>query len=257
MQNVSVLNAGKALTDPLFVLLTISIVALVIAIRRERRERGRASRPLWVALVALLVMAAFSTIVVAVMLERSLLIKRDATNLAPDVIVIASGGSVLGVTSELDVLSPSSESRVIAAHRWWREHPGARVVISGSDQRTVGPSIRTIELMRAKAIALGIPASAITLETRSLNTREHALRVSELAGIQPAMRIGVVTSAWHMRRAMHVFRRRFKTVIPYPSDQPPLPRFGPEDLVPSSGALRYSTLMLHEWIGLAWYALRR
>ena len=67
---------------------------------------------------------------------------------------------------------------------------------------------------------------------------------------------GVVTSDWHMRRAVTAFRRHFKTVIPYPSlSDYSLPVI-PGSFLPSSSSLDASTEELHEWIGIAWYALR-
>jgi uncharacterized SAM-binding protein YcdF (DUF218 family) len=110
--------------------------------------------------------------------------------------------------------------------------------------------------MRETALQHGVPATAITIEAQSFNTREHAQRIAALPGITRTTRIGLVTSAWHMRRAQGAFARHFTTVIPF------LPPRRPRTLVindflPSSAALRATTTMLHEWVGIAWYALGR
>ena len=130
------------------------------------------------------------------------------------------------------------------------------MIMCGADTVPGGTSTRSIEIMRTRAITLGIPASIIALETRSTNTREHPIGVRELPGITRATRIGLVTSSWHMRRTRREFEKHFDRVIPRADDPPAILPLLVNDFIPSTTALRDSTRMLHEWIGLAWYALR-
>ncbi|HEX7152807.1 MAG TPA: YdcF family protein [Thermoanaerobaculia bacterium] len=238
------LSPGKALTDPLLVALAIAILCIAVALRRSRERRL-----LGIALLALATLFVFSTPMVAMWLERSLLV--EPPDGAPEVIVIAGGG-MAGTW-----LSDSSTSRVMTGAAWWKEHPRARLVIAGVDMRPTGPSPRTALLMRELAMQRGVPAERLELELQSANTREHASRLAALPGITPQTRVGIVTSGWHMRRALLAFRRHYPNVVGRAAELPEHEPLVINDWLPSSHALRVSTRMLHEWIGLAWYALRR
>ncbi|HVR39431.1 MAG TPA: YdcF family protein [Thermoanaerobaculia bacterium] len=241
------LSAGKALTDPLLIVLVVAIACIAIARRRARNDRA-----LKIALIALIVLWLLSLHLVTFALARSLTIS-VVENGEPDVIVVAGGGSI----SELEVLTSSSASRVATAVAWWRQHPRAHVVMAGVDTTANGASAHTAELMREYAELHGVPASMITLETKSRNTREHAIQLLSLPGVSRATRVGIVTSSWHMRRARREFEKHFDHVIAHADDPPSLGTLVVNDFIPSSVALRDSTRMLQEWIGIAWYALHR
>lgn len=249
------LSPGKTLSDPLLIILALAMLFLVVAYRRARADR--VLRRLLGATMAMLLVLAFLSMNVA---ERVLAwsLGTTATNgaIAPEVIVVASGGSVPGPAPEFDVLSESSASRIVSGVNWWREHPSARLILTGADQTANGPSIRTLELMRDAAIRMGVPAEKIAIESRSFNTREHAREIARMPGITGTMRIGLVTSPWHMRRARAEFARHFANVVPHAAKMQH-DRLILNDVIPSSIALRTSTRLLHEWLGIAWYALRR
>lgn len=244
------LSPGKALTDPLLISLIVMIICVAFALRRARNDRAL-RRLLKTTLAMLIVLWLLSLHIMTFALVRSLTLGSVADG-DVDVIVVAGGGSI----RELEVLNAASSSRVIAAVAWWKMHPRARMIMAGLDTTARGPSERTAELMRDRAILLGVPANLIALETKSTNTREHAIRLRELPGITRATRIGLVTSSWHMRRTRREFEKHFDHVIPRADDPPELGALLVNDFIPSSIALRDSTRMLHEWIGLAWYALR-
>lgn len=258
MQNVGVdvvlLSPGKTLTDPLLVVLAFTIVLLLVALRRARGDRPL-RRLLGGALALLVILALLGTGLFTRFVTWTLLLEsRDER--APEVIVVASGGSIAGETPDLDVLTESSEARVLTAAAWWRRHPDARLVLTGADETPDGLSTRTLELMREVALRRGVPAERITIESASRNTREHALRLAQFPGFSRSTRVGLVTSAWHLRRARQELARQFDVVIPRAAEGRSR-KLILNDLLPSSVSLRASTRMLHEWLGLAWYALRR
>jgi uncharacterized SAM-binding protein YcdF (DUF218 family) len=239
-----VISPGKAFTEPLFVLLATALLSLGLALRRARPRR-----PIVITMIALALLWSLSTRVVANALAETLKVNEPAT-VAPQVIVIAAGGS------SSDGLNVMTESRVVAGVAWRRRYPRALLVMAGLDTLTSGSSPRTVLLMRDDAIRLGVPASSIALDLRSHDTREHAIELARRPGITPSTPVGVVTSDWHMRRAVAAFRRHFKTVIAYPAQSDYFEEPIPGSFLPSSSALRASTVMLQEWIGIAWYALR-
>ena len=102
----------------------------------------------------------------------------------------------------------------------------------------------------------GLAPERIRAETRSRNTREHVPRLKQLLGER--RRVLLVTTAWHMPRAMGVFRAHGYDPIAAPTDyrtDPGRP-FHPLDLLPSADSLGDSADAFHEYLGIAWYTLR-
>ncbi|MEO8036398.1 MAG: YdcF family protein, partial [Acidobacteriota bacterium] len=62
-------------------------------------------------------------------------------------------------------------------------------------------------------------------------------------------------SSWHMRRTLQEFRRHYVDVSPCVAGTETSETLTLDDLVPNSRELSRATLMLHEWLGIAWYAL--
>ena len=239
-----IISPGKAFTEPLFVMLAIALLSLALGLRNARPRR-----PVVVAMLAMALLWIVSTRAVSTAIAQSLIVNEPQT-VAPQIIVIAAGGN------STDGLNMTAETRVLAGVAWWRRYPRALLVIAGADTLPSGTSPRTVLMMRAEAIRLGVAPGSIALDVQSHDTREHAIELAKRPGVTPWTPIGVVTSDWHMRRAVGAFRRHFKTVIPYPSRGDYSEPLIPGSFLPSSSGLWESTLMLHEWIGIAWYALR-
>ncbi len=70
------------------------------------------------------------------------------------------------------------------------------------------PETSSVGRMRDELVLRGIPSSAIRMEYRGLNTHEQAVNVQHLLGPEALDRpILVVTSGYHMRRAVDCFRK--------------------------------------------------
>lgn len=233
---------GKALTEPLFALLLVAVVCLALA-RRGKRGAYR------LAIVTLILMWVCSMELTAALIARAIAVTPDAGQ--PQVIAILSSGSF----HDFDLLNASTTSRVVEGVRWWHQHPAARVVMTGADVTPTGTSTRTLELMRDLAVQLGVPPANISMDTWSTRTLEHPDGLLRL-GISKDTPLGIVTNDWHMRRARMVFRRRFKQVIAHPA-QGESGLFVINDVLPSGDGARDTSILLHECIGIAWYALKR
>jgi len=108
-------------------------------------------------------------------------------------------------------------------------------------------------LMAKAAEALGVPREAMAWEASSRNTYENALAVKEILGGEPFV---LVTSAFHMPRAVGVFRKAGFPVTPWPVDYKTAgnekPGFAEDNALDS---LRNVTVGIREWIGLAAYRI--
>jgi uncharacterized SAM-binding protein YcdF (DUF218 family) len=115
------------------------------------------------------------------------------------------------------------------------------------------------EVMRAMALSLGVAEDKIVIEPTSCNTMENAMNLAKILPKGEGRRIGVVTSATHMMRSVWVFERVFPrdTIVPMPVYFTYDPSRSFQGRIrPSVGNLEKTTVALHEWIGVLWYALR-
>lgn len=141
-------------------------------------------------------------------------------------------------------LNGSGLSRVIETFLLAAPPRGDRIVVSGGGNNA--------RVMRDLLVALGVPAQAIMLDEKSVNTYESARHLRLQLGTQP---LYLVTSAGHMPRAMGVFEKQGMRPIAIPTDY-----FAARDplgasLWPSAHHLTLSDLALHEYLGRLWYWL--
>ncbi len=104
--------------------------------------------------------------------------------------------------------------------------------------------------MRQFLLALGVPDDRIVMEGKSLNTIENMRETRALVGAAP---VALVTSAYHMPRALRLARRAGLNAGAFPTDWHVLPGTSPwwESLWPSVGALTASGVALREYLALA------
>lgn len=94
------------------------------------------------------------------------------------------------------------------------------------------------EVAAMRAMAAGVPESAIRIENRSTSTEENARFAAELADVR---HIVVVSDAWHTHRVARVFDRYFETV----------------DTVGVDSPLQYRAYGAHrEVLAIVYYAMR-
>jgi uncharacterized SAM-binding protein YcdF (DUF218 family) len=247
----------KALVNPYFLFLLLQLAGWVILRYRCWAVMSRAGKSIWFLCGAsLLGIAALSTPLVSRGLEHCLSGSfKDQGEGAPAYIFVLGGGYLPGTTLDQDVLVVDSSRRVLAAVAWWRKYPQAKLVFSGAEKGIRDrPRDRLARLMAETAMGQGVPESHVILESDSTNTREHPLEALRLPGITAETRIGLVTSGWHMRRALREFRRVFSIVE---IRSVPLSNIlaGAQVFVPDPDILGASTVYLQEVVGYLWYAL--
>ena len=105
-------------------------------------------------------------------------------------------------------------------------------------------------------VSLGVPPKDIFTEERARDTWENVVFSKKICDEKGYKKPLIVTSAYHMRRAMWSFKKAgLEGAVPYPtaykSSKPA--RFNWTDLLPNSyGPL---SLAVHEHLGLIFYAL--
>ncbi len=151
-------------------------------------------------------------------------------------IVVLSGGK------KADVLR---SSEVIRLYNMLDTKP--EVVVSGTE-RIDRKRVSGIELF---FINRGVDHDNLHIEDKSKNTRENAERVVEKIGEESFF---LVTSAYHMKRALGQFNKLGVDPIPAPTDF--RRRGGPYshiDLIPNIENIRKADLAIHEHLGILYY----
>lgn len=137
-----------------------------------------------------------------------------------------------------------------------RQHPKLQLVFSGGEGRLLATGVSEAELAKAFYAEQGVDMARVTLEGGSRTTRENARQVAALLGERCKQPWLLVTSAWHMPRAMPEFEAAGCKVTAYPVDF----RTGNATLWTEYSLARSLLLWqtaLHEWLGLVVYGRTR
>jgi uncharacterized SAM-binding protein YcdF (DUF218 family) len=143
--------------------------------------------------------------------------------------------------------------RMIAFAALARRYPEARLIFTGGSGRLTDQTNREADYAVQVMADLGIAPDRVMYERESRNTAENARFALKMAKPRPGERWLLVTSAFHMPRAVGAFRFAGWPVTPYPVDYC---TEGPGEAglgFDLPGDLALLTLALHEWIGLAAY----
>jgi uncharacterized SAM-binding protein YcdF (DUF218 family) len=167
-----------------------------------------------------------------------------------DAIVVLGGGITPAVPPYL--MEPDladAADRVWHAARLYHRGVAGRVIVSGGSMLGGGPATTEAEAMRRFLIDLGVPSDAIVSEGNSLNTLQNIRNVRQMVG---GGRVALITSAYHMPRALQLARQGNLNVGAFPTDwkAPSEARTSWENWVPSIAALAWSGISLREHIAL-------
>ena len=244
------------LANPATLLLILVAGGFVCLLLRRRR-------PALVAIGAaclLLALPAFTPV------ERWLMMpleQRFATPELPEritgIVVLGGGISVGNATMGPDHALNGAGDRLIAAVRLAARYPEAKLLYSSGARWPADAPEAEADQAAALLQDLGVTPERILRERRSRNTRENALYSVALADPQPGETWLLVTSAFHMPRAVACFRAVGWETLPYPVDRILLPPHegGREGwFVPSLlGAISTLSLATKEYVGLLAYRL--
>jgi len=199
---------------PSNVTILIGILGLLLLPTRLARM-GR-----WLAFVSLIMLAilGFSPVgnVLMIPLEHRFP-PWDAAGGAPDGIIILGG--------VIDASSPGNQiglnegaERLTVVPDLARRYPNARILFSGGSGALMGDGSAEAGAAARLLESFGISRDRVMLEDRARNTAENAVFSKAIARPKRGERWLLVTSAFHMPRAIGVFRKVGFPVEAYPVD---------------------------------------
>jgi len=149
--------------------------------------------------------------------------------------------------------------RFIQAIKLKTEGKVSRLLISGGNGQLFPTDFRESDWALSELKDVKIPDSGILIENRSRNSYENALFTKQLLDTQnlkpPYL---LITSAYHMRRAMYTYKKMGIDIIPFPCNyfagrsKTTFP-----DFIPRASALAGWEIYLKEVVGYAAYYFKK
>jgi uncharacterized SAM-binding protein YcdF (DUF218 family) len=137
-----------------------------------------------------------------------------------------------------------------------RRYPQARIIFSGGTDPSWGSGPSEAAVVKQYFVSFGIAAERISIEERSLTTEQSARFTAALINPTPHSRWLLVTTSYHMPRAMGAFRKAGFNVIAFPVGSR---THGWEEMwwpaTTGTDNLRRLDLAVPEWLGLLVYRL--
>lgn len=166
-----------------------------------------------------------------------------------DGVLILGGGMDPAVLASRNLPTMEcSETRVVAGYELARRYPNARVIFSGGSAllgKNHPPEAAVAGYVFSQ---LGLPAARVTLESKSRNTWENIIFSQRIAKPRLGEVWLLVTSAFHMPRAVEAAQRAGWKVVPWPTDYLTM-RSGASGYFDVPHNLALADLAVHEWIG--------
>jgi len=170
------------------------------------------------------------------------------------VAVLGGGNGYVTDWPANNLLSDSALSRIVEAVRLVRQMPRARLIVSGPiNEERGGPS--QARMLAEVAISLGVAPERIVEISSARDTEQETVAIHALTGGAP---VALVTSAWHMPRAMALCHHQGLDVVACPSDYAArdLDQRFTDFFLWNLGGLERSTKAVYELIGTTWSRLR-
>lgn len=203
--------------NPAVVLLAALVVGAILLWSRRWRALGR-----WIVTATAAVSLGLAVVPVGPYLMATLEDRFPPPAALPDRIdgiIVLSGflSMTTGIdrgTVELNALADRLTAFLVLARRY----PEARLVFAGGSAAAFADRPSEASFARRLLADLGAPVDRIAFEDRSRNTAENASLAKALIGPKPGETWLLVTSAFHMPRAVACFRTVGWDVLPYPVD---------------------------------------
>ena len=171
-----------------------------------------------------------------------------------DGIIVLAGAENATLSSHWNQVEiGSAAERNIAFIKLARQYSNAKLVFTGGSGSLLNQEYKDADVAKLLFQDLGLDLSRVTFERNSRNTYENAVLSLELVKPDPTEKWILITTSWHMPRAVGIFCKIGWLVIPYPVDHLTIA----DDLFRIgfnlSGHLTILEIAIHEWIGLLTY----
>jgi uncharacterized SAM-binding protein YcdF (DUF218 family) len=175
-----------------------------------------------------------------------------------DCLVVLGGAVGFPASPRVDIEIREGTDRIYQAAKMYRNGKASKVIVAAGALVWTGKHNSEAPMIRDLLVEWGVTPSDILLDFRSRNTRENALNAKKLLGEAGCQSTLLVTSAFHMPRAMAAFETLGINVIPASVDISvvEIPAYYVWNFIPDAGALDMTSRALREYTGQLVYWLR-
>jgi uncharacterized SAM-binding protein YcdF (DUF218 family) len=243
----------KSFVDPIFIIFILLLICFLICLISGKKKDGAL---LLFLTIVLLYGASIWPVsnYLSYKLEKDYIQRRPVeAKMSLDVVVALSGGGY-----EINALNKSfpgeaTTVRLVHAVQMYKTYDAKYLVCSGRGHGKISDA----ELMAQMAEAFGVPKDKIRIDAKSNNTYEHARELNKMF-VNKEIKIGLVTSAYHMQRSEKVFQKFFRNILPLPACYLYASPAGSPAVqyIPQSHWLLNNTLIFREYVGQIWYSIK-
>ncbi len=175
------------------------------------------------------------------------------------------GAIILGGLGDIDlrigkITFGMSADRLFQTLPLYHQQRIKKIIFTGGSGSVEFPEKREGIYIKKYLRSINIPDSALIIESESRNTYENAKFTKAIFdSLHLTGKYLLVTSAFHMPRAMAVFKKQgFTNIEPYITNKASgIRRFTPDHLfIPDPGAVIALQTLLHEWLGYIIYKIK-
>ncbi len=168
-------------------------------------------------------------------------------------------GGMLAYDGEYDrIMFMRGTDRILQAIELYKKGYIKKILYTGGSGSIMRPEFKEAIYAQRFLRTLGIPEEDILIESESNNTRENAIFTKLLVQKKiPNGKYLLITSAFHMRRAIGCFTKAGLNVDYYSTDRySGIHAYIFDNMfIPNVGTLQQWTMLLHEMIGYAVYRI--
>lgn len=175
-------------------------------------------------------------------------------------------GVVLGGMAGFDskrgegYFQPHADRYIQALKLYKQGHIGKIFVTGGQASAFPKHDLRESDFIVENLLAMGVPKEDVLHERDSRNTIENAAFTGRIMdSLQMREPYVLITSAYHMPRALMIFNKRGIPVRPFPCDyfvKPSGTELSWQSLIPDTGAFSYWVDYLKEIVGILYLKLK-
>jgi len=242
----------KGFLDPLFIVFVLILISFILFLLNCKKKNSALILLLSIVLIYGASIAPVANYL-CYCLEKDYIHNQTAGNKNIDAIIVLGGG-----TKDIHALKTTLNSgiealRVLHAVVVYNQTGARYFVCVGKGAGKVSEA----QTMAKLAQSLGVPKEKIRIEPNSKNTSENASEANKMFGDRK-INIGLVTSAFHMKRSEREFKKYFTNVVPLPAHYLYSSPGGSAVIryMPQSKELYKTSLALKEITGQLWYRLK-
>lgn len=230
----------------LFLILPISWITVLLLIAVISKEKKRKQTFLLAAIIVLYIFS--NSFLLDQFAKRWDIQPTVLNNIQPYSCAIILGGFSGSDAKDNGYFNTASD-RFVQGVKLFTTKKTSRLLVSSGNGNLIPGAFREAAWVKTQLLQFNVPDSAILIENNSKNTFENAKfskALLEQAHLEPPYLL--VTSAFHMRRSLMIFKKAGISVIPYPCNY--ISGRGWADLfIPNADALSGWNFYIKEVIG--------